>query len=204
MPKENEKLIIGIDGGGTKTVGALANLDGKILKKIKGPSSNPNKIGFKDAISNLKTLIFQLSKNKEKNILLAFLGLAGGLERDKEKKEKIKKALQKDFKFPIFVEGDQKIAFLASSEKEDGVLIIAGTGSISMGWREEKEVVCGGWDWLLGDQGSGFWIGKKAIEMVLKKIDGREKIKTNLDKILKSKLKIEKEKDFYQKFYQKD
>lgn len=200
MTKRADKFLIAIDGGGTKTTGVLINLDGKILKKIKLGASNPNKIGFEKSISLLKKLILKLSEKRK--IELALLGLAGGLERDFQKRKKIEKALKKHFQFPIIVEGDQKIGFLAGTDEKEGVLVIAGTGSISMGWRKGKEVISGGWDWLLGDQGSAFWIGKKVLEKLLSILDGREKKKTILKEIIFKKFKIKAEKDFYQKFYE--
>jgi N-acetylglucosamine kinase-like BadF-type ATPase len=202
MSQKFKKIyFIGIDGGGTKTVGALANLNGRILKEVKVGSTNPNKIGFDRAIFNLRKLISKIAKNK--NIKIAFLGLAGGLERDKEKRERIKKELQKFFDFPIFVEGDQKIAFRAGSEEKEGIVVIAGTGAIAMGWKGKKEAISGGWDWLIGDQGSGFWIGKKVLEEIGRALDGRRK-DFKLRKFIFKKLKIKKEVDLYKNFYCED
>ena len=201
--EKKSSLFIGVDGGGTKTVGVLADEKGKILRKIKVGPSNPNKIGFEKAILNLRKLISKLSKGKENKIKVAFLGLAGGLERNKEKREKIQKELQKFFKFKILVDGDQKIAFFAGTNEKDGVVVIAGTGAIAMGWKREKEAIAGGWDWLIGDQGSGFWVGRKVLEEIAKSIDGRgEKIK--IKKVVFKKFKIKKEKDVYEKFYCED
>jgi N-acetylglucosamine kinase-like BadF-type ATPase len=131
-----KEFVIGIDGGGTKTVAALANWQGKILKEIEIGSTNPNKIGFEKAVFNLKELISKISKNKK--IKVAYLGLAGGLERDREKRKKIRKEIQKFFDFPIFVDGDQKIAFRAGTDEKDGIVVIAGTGTIAMGWKGKK------------------------------------------------------------------
>ncbi len=199
-----EKYLIAVDGGGTKTIAVMSDLKGRILKKAKTGSTNPNKIGFEKAIFNLKKIIFKITKGCPRNqIGFCYLGLAGGLEKDKEKKKKIEKFLKKIFSFPIKVEGDQKIAFRSGTDEIDGVLIIAGTGSISMGWRGKKEEVSGGWDWLLGDQGSAFWIGKKALEEAIKTFDGRRK-ETLLRKTIFQKLKIKNGKELYQKFYQKN
>lgn len=202
MPQKDNEFLIALDGGGTKTDGVLINKKGKILKRIKAGSSNPNKVGIKESILVLKKIISHLADRKK--IKLAFLGLAGGLERDFDARKKIEKELKKYFRFPIIVEGDQKIGFLAGTDKKEGVLIIAGTGAISMGWRNEKEIISGGWDWLLGDQGSAFWIGKKALEKVIKILDGREKEKTILKDLILKNFNIKREKDFYQKFYKKD
>jgi N-acetylglucosamine kinase-like BadF-type ATPase len=193
-----KEFVIGVDGGGTKTTAALSNLKGKILKEIEIDSTNPNKIGFERAIFNLRKLILKISKNKK--IKVAYLGLAGGLERDKEKREKIKKELQKSFDFPIFVDGDQKIAFLAGTDEKDGVIVIAGTGAIAMGWKGKKVAISGGWDWLIGDQGSAFWVGKKVLEEIGKALDGRRK-DFELRKFIFKKLRIKKEIDLYKNFY---
>lgn len=203
MEKNNQKYVIGVDGGGTKTLAVLADLRGKILKKIKTGSTNSNKIGFENSILELKKLISQIIRGyPEGRIVFCYLGLAGGLERDKEKRKKIEKILKRDFFFPIKVEGDQKIAFRSGTDKKNGILIIGGTGSIAMGWRGKKEAICGGWDWLLGDQGSAFWIGKVALERLLKCLDGREKCSNLFKNFIFQKMKTEK--DFYQKFYNQD
>jgi N-acetylglucosamine kinase-like BadF-type ATPase len=201
MRLKDQKYVIGIDGGGTKTIGAIANLEGKILREIEIGSTNPNKIGFEKAILNLRKLISRISKNKK--IKITYLGLAGGLERDEEKRERIRKELQKFFKFPIFVDGDQKIAFRAGTNEKNGIVVIAGTGAIAMGWRGEKVAISGGWDWLIGDQGSGFWVGKKVLEGIGKALDGRRK-NFKLMKFIFKKLKIKKEVDLYNNFYCED
>jgi len=200
MKKENQ-FVIGVDGGGTKTVGVLADFKGKISKKIEIGSTNPNKIGFKRAVFNLKKLISRISENKK--IKVAYLGLAGGLERDREKREKIRNEIQKFFDFPIFVGGDQKIAFRAGINEKDGIVVIAGTGAIAMGWRGKKVAISGGWDWLIGDQGSAFWVGKKVLEEIGKALDGRRE-DFELRKFIFKKLRIKKEIDLYKNFYCED
>lgn len=199
MIKEKE-FLIGIDGGGTKTLVVLADVNGRILKSVKGKSSNPNKIGLKEAIYTLKKLIKKTASKNLRKVKIACLGLAGGLERDKNKKRKIEKELQKSFPFKIIVEGDQKIAFRAATDEKEGIVVIAGTGAISMGWRGKKEIVCGGWDWLLGDQGSGFWVGRRFLEEITKTIDGRAKYLKEKEIFLK-KFRIKAEKEIYRRFY---
>lgn len=197
-----KKYLIGIDGGGTKTIATLTDLNGKILKKIQTGSTNPNKIGLEKAIFNLRELLSRVSKDfPQEKIALAYLGLAGGLERDREKRAQIKKILEKEFSFPILVEGDQKIAFRSGTDEKEGIVIIGGTGSIVMGWRGKKEAISGGWDWLLGDQGSAFWVGKKALEEAIKSFDGRVKKSSKLESLIFKKWKIKTGKDLYQRFY---
>lgn len=201
---KKEFFVIGVDGGGTKTIGVLANEQGRILKKIKTGPTNPNKVGFKKAFFNLKDLISKLSRGKERKIKIAYLGLAGGLERDEAKKEEIERKLQRNFGFKIVVEGDQKIAFFSGAEKEEGVVLIGGTGAIAMGWKGKKTEISGGWDWLVGDQGSAFWTGRMALEEVIKCFDQRSKKKTRLKELIFKKLKIKEGKDLYEKIYSGD
>ena len=205
---KNQKYVIGVDGGGTKTVAVLANLNGKVLARAEVGPSNINKIGFKHAIDNIVKVLTQVSQEYEKDkIVFIYLGLAAGLERDKRKKKEIKKQLllipSLSWVLPknISIEGDQLIAFRSGTEEKQGIIIIAGTGSIVMGWdKKGKEVIVGGWDYLLGDDGSGFWIGKKALQAVCLSIDGFNS-KSLLHSMILKKLKIKTEKDLMQEIY---
>ena len=205
---KNQKYVIGVDGGGTKTVAVLANLNGKVLARAEVGPSNINKIGFKHAIDNIVKVLTQVSQEYEKDkIVFIYLGLAAGLERDKRKKKEIKKQLLSisslSWVLPknISIEGDQLIAFRSGTEEKQGIIIIAGTGSIVMGWdKKGKEVIVGGWDYLLGDDGSGFWIGKKALQAVCLSIDGFNS-KSLLHSMILKKLKIKTEKDLMQEIY---
>ena len=205
---KNQKYVIGVDGGGTKTVAVLANLNGKVLARAEVGPSNINKVGFKHAIDNIVKVLTQVSQEYEKDkIVFIYLGLAAGLERDKRKKKEIKKQLllipSLSWVLPknISIEGDQLIAFRSGTEEKQGIIIIAGTGSIVMGWdKKGKEVIVGGWDYLLGDDGSGFWIGKKALQAVCLSIDGFNS-KSLLHPMILKKLKIKTEKDLMQEIY---
>jgi N-acetylglucosamine kinase-like BadF-type ATPase len=72
-----------------------------------------------------------------------------------------------------------------------------------MGWKGKKEAISGGWDWLIGDQGSGFWVGKRVLEEIGKALDGRRK-DFELRKFIFKKLKIKREIDLYNNFYCED
>ena len=208
MLSKNQKYIIGVDGGGTKTVAVLANLNGNVLVRTEAGPSNVNKVGFKQAIDNIVKVLTQVSQEYEKDkIVFIYLGLAAGLERDKKKKKEIKKQLLVTSELSwispknILVEADQLIAFRSGTEEKQGIVIIAGTGSIVMGWdKKGKEVIVGGWDYLLGDDGSGFWIGKKALQAVCFSIDGLSS-KSLLHPMILKKLKIKTEKNLMQEIY---
>lgn len=210
MMKKNQMArgyIIGVDGGGAKTTAVLANLGGKILVKTKTGPSNPDKIGMEKAILNIRKAIKEIFKKYQKEkVNLIYLALAAGLERDENKKIKIKKLLLKHPEFnwlspkKIIVAGDQLPAFRSGTEEKEGILLISGSGCVAIGWRKERKAIAGGWDWLLGDEGSGFWIGQMALRAVCRDLDSRGR-KTQLTNLIFKKWRIKKEKELMRRIY---
>jgi N-acetylglucosamine kinase-like BadF-type ATPase len=223
MKKENQKparqnlrlrpmaggYIIGVDGGGTKTIAALSDLNLKILKIAKtGPSNLRNK-GVEEAVLNISKAILEVIKGiKEKNILSIFIALAAVEEEFKSEKEKIKREILKNPKISKALRGkieivsDQVAAFRAGTDEKDGVVLITGTGSVCHGWRGKKEEKTGGWGWA-NDEGSGFWAGQKGYQAIFKELDGRSK-KTKITKSLFKEWKLKNKEDLMKKIYGKD
>jgi len=203
-----KKYVIGVDGGGTKTISALANLEGKILAFGKLGSSNVRKVGLKIAVENIAKAIKKVLRKTEKSdILSTFIGLAA-IQEEPRLKEKVKKALFKYkeispiFKGKLEIDSDQIVAFRAGSNERNGVLLIAGTGCVAHGWRKGKEEKSSGWDWL-ADEGSAFWVGQKAFQVVFKDLDGRGQ-KTKIKEIAFRKFKIKNEEELMAKVYSKN
>lgn len=206
--KENKKYVIGIDGGGSKTATVLADLQGKILNRVKTGPSNVNKIGLDQVVNNISEALNQVSQKYPKNkIAFIYVALAGGIERDQNKKKEIKNQLLKNQKLTwlfsknLLVDSDLLAAFRSGTEQEQGVLLIAGAGSITAGWNKGKEVIVGGWDYLLGDNGSGFWLGQKALQVICSSLDGLIP-KTLLQDIFFQKLRVKTQGDLIRKIYQ--
>ena len=206
MGNNSQKYIIGVDGGGTKTKAALADLSGKILIKAETGSSNPLKVGMKLTVLNIKKAVQKLLKRyKKEKIELIYLALAAGIEKDKKKKITIRNNLLgssglRQLSKKIIIEGDQPAAFRSGTDKKNGVVLISGTGSVAMGWRDKKEAMAGGWDWFLGDDGSGFWFGRRALRAVCREFDGRGR-KTKLTNLIFKRWKIKKKEKLIQKVY---
>jgi glucosamine kinase len=75
---------------------------------------------------------------------------------------------------PVRVYSDLEVAFAAGSDEPDGVVLIAGTGAAAARLQAYRAVATAdGAGWLLGDEGSGFWIARRAVQAVLAAIDGR-------------------------------
>ncbi len=195
-----KKYVIGIDGGGTKTEVALADLKGKILNLIKTGSTSPRNLGIEKTAENLAEAINKIKGSKKVDLI--FIGLPAVEEEYKNKKEEIKREILKrlkDFDGKIIIDSDQMIAFRSGTDKKDGIVLIAGTGCVCRGWRGDTDAKASGWGWL-ADEGSGFWTGQKGFQAVLREIDGRGQ-KTLITKIIFNELKLKNKNDLLNKIY---
>jgi len=219
MKSEEKRYVIGVDGGGTKTLAALADLNRKILKIAKTGPSNLRNVDFKTAISSISEAILKVIKGiKEKSVFSIFIALAAVEEEFKFEKEKIKKEILKNKKILKVLKGkieivsDQLCAFKSGTGERDGLVLISGTGSVCHGWRNglqpthhpparrtPKEAKAGGWGWA-NDEGSGFWVGQKGYQAVFKELDGRGK-KTKITKLLFKKWNLKNKEDLMKKIY---
>jgi len=201
---QKSNFVIGVDGGGTKTIAALSDLEGKILKVGKAGPSHLRNLGIKKAVKNVVISIEKTLPKKGK-ILSTFIGLPAVAEEYKEKKEKIKKEIKKYKKIAKIFEGevkigsDQDVALRAGIEG-DGVMLNAGTGCVAIGKRGKNFVHVSGWGYL-ADEGGAFFVGQKVFQRVLKQVDGRED-ETILKSLIFKELKIEKEAQFLERVYQ--
>jgi len=189
------KYLIGIDGGGTKTDCAIADLSGKIINEISGKPSNFLIIGIQEAVENIFSLIeenlFQIGGDFA-NVKQIVIGVAGaGRDEDAKLLEKSFKDYSEEqgvhFK-GVKVLSDAHIALEGAFSDSAGCILIAGTGSILFG-KDDKGVIhrVGGFGRLIGDEGSGYSIGRKALNAVSKESDGRGE-ETLISKLLNSKM----------------
>ncbi|MGD6780005.1 N-acetylglucosamine kinase [Sutcliffiella horikoshii] len=169
-------MIIGIDGGGTKTTGVAVDEDGKILSfKTVGPS-NPNSSTEETVRSEINELFSILTTGKaltENDVV--FAGISG-VESGGKKEWFIK--LLREFTGPlakIFVDNDAVTALYSETKGQPGIVCISGTGSIVYGINDKlKRDRVGGWGFLIGDGYSGFALGKKALEYTFSEFDRGE------------------------------
>lgn len=198
MLSQNNNYIIGVDGGGTKTTAALANLAGNILKIGKADSASPRNVGIKKATENIIRAVTNVLPPQSKNykIVSIFIGLPAVEEEFGSEIKKIKEVFLREKKISQALSGkltigsDQLVAFWSGSDKKEGVVLIAGTGCVAHGWKGRKEDKASGWGWL-ADEGSGFWIGQKVFQAILKDLDGRGE-KTLLTDFVLRKFKVKR------------
>ena len=179
--------IIGVDGGGTKTEAVAYDLDGNVLKtSLKGFANllNDKEEALKNIHDSIKEITDQYGTEDLKGL---YLGIAGSESGDNAKF--IKEVADKFYKDSL-VMNDGELALKAMLEGEDGILTIAGTGSISFGVNGDKSVRCGGWGHLLGDEGSAYKISIEAIKRMIFENDNNLE-KSELTKKAMEYLKIE-------------
>ncbi|MDF2881645.1 MAG: Transcriptional regulator of NagC/XylR family, sugar kinase [Clostridiaceae bacterium] len=170
------KYVIGIDGGGTKTVLKIAGITGNILAEAKGGPSNINSSSIEDVEKVLKDLIFKgISKAglSQQDCLAVCIGTAGA-DRENDKAIIEKMIINAGISGKIVVVNDAEIALVGGVGSSEGIILISGTGSICFGRTEGgRKTRSGGWGHIIGDEGSGYDIGIRAIESALKSYDGR-------------------------------
>lgn len=191
------KYLIGMDGGGTKTKCILTDLDLNPVFETTGGPSNFLMLGNEKVSETILELIKQCVENQNisfNDIEAGVLGTTGGGRRsDAESLEnsiyefaKTKSISLKRFR----VESDARIALEGAFSGKPGSILIAGTGSIMFGKDTEGEIHrVGGFGRFLGDEGSGYRIGQKALNMVSRFLDGRGK-ETILTDLLNEKFSI--------------
>lgn len=176
-------LVIGIDGGGTKTTALLADLNGNTLAEAIGGPSNFQVIGTEQAAqvlySQIHSCCSQVGKAL-KDIGVIVAGLSGaGRESDKIRMRDafIAVARKARVSFPIVeIESDARIALEGAFSGSPGIILISGTGSIAYGKAHDGSILrTGGWGRILGDEGSGYTIGRHGLTIVCRQLDGRMK-----------------------------
>ncbi|AOR23373.1 BadF/BadG/BcrA/BcrD ATPase family protein [Clostridium taeniosporum] len=181
------KYVIGVDGGGTKIEATAYSKEGKPIKtSIKGFGNllNNKEKALDNIVNSIKEIIEFLSKDELVNI---YLGIAGSEVGDNSKL--IKKTLKEKLNMDCVVMNDSEIALKAMLKGQDGILVIAGTGSIALGIKNNTKIKCGGWGSLLGDEGSGYKIAIEAIKRMILEEECSIK-KSKISKEIMKKLSI--------------
>ena len=188
---------LGFDCGATKSECAAADTNGKILCSITGKPANFLVIGADKASENI---LFLITECKAKincgynDIISIVIGAAGaGREEDAEtlRGSLLKLASGNGITITsLIVIGDAQIALEGAFPNKPGSILIAGTGSIIYGKDEEGKIYrVGGFGRIIGDEGSGYSIGRKALQRIAKFYDGTGK-RSDIVSLIGEKYKI--------------
>ncbi len=165
-------LLIGVDGGATKTVAAAYDVASEVISIGTAGPSNPESVGFQSAIDAIAAAIARALRRPRPRVISAVLAIAG--INNLSEQQRILSGLPMVPARSSVVVNNVVGAWASGSLASAGIVAISGTGSNVFGvnaagdsWR------CGGWGHILGDEGSGYWIGLGAIRAALAHRDGR-------------------------------
>jgi N-acetylglucosamine kinase-like BadF-type ATPase len=177
--------VLGIDAGGTKTVCRLADDRGHIVSESRGGGANLQASGELEVEKVLHQVMEEAIGDRDIRPAAICLGIAGvDRENDAEAVHGIMRRI--GFKTRTLVVNDALIALVAGAGDRPGVVVVAGTGSIAYGRDPAGRAArAGGWGYLLGDEGGGFWIGRMALAAVVRQVDGRGPATVLTDMVLR-------------------
>ena len=169
--------IIGIDGGGTKTVGVLTTETGQRLAQAQSGPANYHVVGETQTQAVLESVVRELCEKahiSRTSPIRFCLGMAGlGRAADQEVIGRICDEI--GVRENRILTHDAHIALVGGTESHEGVIIISGTGAIVYGIDTDgREARASGWGYLLGDEGSGYDIAIKGLRAVVRAADGRD------------------------------
>ncbi|GLC82192.1 N-acetylglucosamine kinase [Lacrimispora brassicae] len=155
---------IGIDGGGTKTLFRLSDENLNTIKEIELGTSHFGQVGYDRMKEILQQGINGLLKYSNGETVLSF-GLAGYGEvvEIRRKIESVIKDVVLERKYVLH--NDSQIAAFGALGGKEGIVMIAGTGSIAVAYKDGKWHRRGGLGYLIDDGGSAYDIGKKALKI---------------------------------------
>lgn len=161
-------LVLGMDVGGTSSRAVVANLRGEVVGSGRAGGGNPTSRGVGPAMAAIRAALEDALAGVERSevganvIGAAGFGAPGALGSLGE--------VWRELALPgaPVVVGDTDVAFASGTPERDGSVLIAGTGAIASEFVAGRPGrVADGIGWLLGDHGSGFWIGREAIRHAL-------------------------------------
>lgn len=167
--------LVGIDGGGSTVRVAVTDFDLVVCADSRGDTVNPSVIGREAAAQRIRQTVqaaLKMANLTAADIAGVGIGVAGAADTHSSGwlVEVMGGVLPDTVVAPS---SDMGIALVGAHGKREGILVLAGTGSVAYGINQAGDSAqAGGWGYLLGDEGSGYWIGLQAIKAVIRAADG--------------------------------
>jgi glucosamine kinase len=170
-------IVVGMDGGGSKTRVVVADEAGTQLGEVVAPGSavRPGQVehsadviaaAFHDALASCE-MTHVVPK-------VLCVGVAG-VGREPERQALWQALTSRELAEEVVIHTDISVALDDAFGEGPGVLLVSGTGSVAYGRGPSGQVArCGGWGPICGDEGSGQWVGRRALSVVTASVDGRE------------------------------
>jgi len=166
-------LLLGIDVGGTKAIGRLADERGDVLLETRGPGATLQAGGTVAVEHALRQILLPALRETARRLDAICLGMAG-VDRSEDAATVRAMLARLSRMTSVLVVNDALIALEAGIGSAPGIVIVAGTGSIAYGRDDAGRAArAGGWGYVLGDEGSGYWLGRQALHAVVRAADRR-------------------------------
>ncbi len=178
--------IIGVDGGGTKTLGVLFTEKGIERKRVEFGFANFS-VDESISKSNIESVLTELTNNLSENdyIIQIVLGIAGASKL--ENKDEYVEKLRNKFKSNVVMVTDADIALYSILKDEDksAIMVLGGTGSVIMSNENHEINMIGGFGHLLGDEGSSYHLSITALKKIIDEYENNKKHSRLSKEILK-------------------
>ncbi|RCK70368.1 hypothetical protein DT076_06875 [Desertihabitans brevis] len=170
------RVVVGVDAGGSSTRAVAVTADGTVVGERRTGGGNHHSVGtevsrhFREAVSGA------LGDVPTADVAAVVAGIAGAAAAAGAT---VRQRVADDLAAlgvaaPHAVVTDLDIAFLGGAPGDDGLLLLSGTGAVAARYTGRRlEARCDGMGWRLGDEGSGWWIGSRALRTAAAALDGR-------------------------------
>ncbi|HEU4628660.1 MAG TPA: BadF/BadG/BcrA/BcrD ATPase family protein [Gemmatimonadaceae bacterium] len=170
-------IVVGLDGGGSRTRALVADERGTEIVRVEGPPSavRPGAVDASaDVLAALVRDALAAAAMEHVTPKVVCAGVAGA-GRDAERDALWQALSSREIADDVVVHADATVALDDAFGDGAGVLLVAGTGSVAFARGPTGTFArCGGWGPVIGDEGSGAWIGRRALSVVAAATDGRE------------------------------
>jgi len=168
--------LVAVDAGGTSTRAAVLRPPGQCLGYAVAGSGNPVAVGPETAAASVAESVIEALSRADvpaPRIRLVVLAIAGAGTTSVAAEIRGRLA-GIGLDAPLVFESDLLATYFSGTHRPDGYAVIAGTGAGAIRVEDGRQVaVADGLGWLLGDEGSGFWIGRRVARAALADLDGR-------------------------------
>lgn len=157
--------VVGLDVGGSTSRAQLARGE-HLVREVTGPTASVSSEGLETACRVLRSLLEELDVDAADAVCLGTAG-SGAPEVDEQLRATVREVVDT----PIVTVVNDAELLLPAAGHDEGVALVAGTGMKVFGLIRGRRAFAGGWGFLLGDEGSGYWIVREAVRTVLARED---------------------------------
>jgi|BEDMetMinimDraft_2_1075160.scaffolds.fasta_scaffold01552_4 N-acetylglucosamine kinase-like BadF-type ATPase len=162
-------ILVGVDAGGTHTRAIACTCDGEEIGRGRAGPANFHNVGLEVAMENVRKAVAETGVKDPDFVCLGMAGL--DTKRDLELVRPLAERLGKR----VRLEHDGFVTLYAQTLGEPGVITISGTGSAVVGYDKKRKIRAANMGWLLGDEGSAYWMGREALRTLTRAMQGMTK-----------------------------